>query len=82
MPTPSNYPPGVSGNEPEITGYGDEPFDVSDYDQDFYIVHKPCGEAFDDLKIGHRHANSGDCPNYEKADDLDDWSILPESEVI
>jgi hypothetical protein len=88
MPTPSNYPPGVSGNEPQITGYGDEPFDERDYSDDYdvpqevlYLVHTPCGEAFAEMKIAYDHAHSGDCENY-RGEDLDQWSLLPESEAI
>ena len=84
MPSPNNYPPGVSGNEPQIIGYGDEPFDEQDYDvpeEVLYLVHVLCGEAFTDMRIAYDHAHSGDCESY-KGQDLDQWSLVPESEAM
>lgn len=43
----SNYPPGVTGNEPQITGEPDGP----QADEPLYLVHI-CGEAFDTTPDG------------------------------
>ena len=41
---PSNYPPGVSGNEPEIQGFDDEP----DFEDQFTINCRKVLAAIDD----------------------------------
>ena len=61
MPTPSNYPPGVTGNEPQITGADDE----------VVLVHSPCGEFFDNLDIAGLHGI--ECPEGSGAND--DWRL-------
>lgn len=57
----SNYPPGVTGNEPQITGGEDE----------IVLVHNPCGEVFDDLMFAALHGL--ECA--EGSGDNDDWSL-------
>jgi hypothetical protein len=44
----SNYPPGVTGREPQISGYGDDPVAL-------YLVCTSCGEAFDALETAREH---------------------------
>lgn len=67
MPIPSSYPPGVSGNEPQITG-GDE---------DHLVLVHHCGEVFDAkgaqelLQLAGMHGMN--CP--QGSGDNDDWSI-------
>jgi hypothetical protein len=65
----SNYPPGVSGNEPQIIGEDAEKL---------YLV-CACGEAFDELGIARQHVDDAkffsDCGSNE-------FSVVPESEAF
>jgi hypothetical protein len=63
MPGLSNYPPGVSGNEPQITG-GPDPDDP-------ILIHHPCGARFDDITLAGLHGL--ECK--KGSGDNDDWSI-------
>lgn len=62
----SNYPPGVSGNEPQIVGA-----------EDLYLV-CVCGEAFDEIQTAADHAEV--CG--EQAGDTWQFDIRPESEAM
>jgi hypothetical protein len=62
MPNLSNYPPGVSGNEPQINP-GDE--------DEILFEHNPCGEVFDDVHLAALHGL--ECP--EGTGDNDDWAL-------
>jgi hypothetical protein len=64
--TLSNYPPGVSGNEPQIAG-----------GEDLYLV-CVCGEVFDIIEIAAEHAET--CP--EQGGDRWQFDIQPESEAL
>lgn len=64
----SNYPPGVSDNEPQITGADDE----------IVLVHTPCGEVFDHLALAGIHGL--EC--IEGSGDNDDWSLTPRELAI
>lgn len=66
----SNYPPGVSGNEPEIAGQPEH-----------YLKCNGCGEVFSDLDVAAQHALDGllgelDGPDTDPCDNT--WEIVPE----
>jgi hypothetical protein len=72
---PSNYPPGVTGNEPQITGEDDDMLDLEGEecnDCPKYLVCRQCGEAFDSLDPAHDHQKAADCGSWQG------WDIQPE----
>lgn len=71
----SNYPPGVSGNEPQITGEPDYlPPSQGGPDAPGYILRcVECGEDFDALQPAVDHITDG-----ESCDEETTWMILPE----
>lgn len=68
MPSLSNYPPGVSGNEPQITGDHGGP--------SLYLRHDTCGEVFDTIETAADHMMLDDCT------EDNDWSIIPEGDAF
>lgn len=74
MPSLSNYPPGVSGNEPQITGEDDN------YNMDEVLkklVCLDCGEAFDGTAEGVMYAEA-----HESKCDGSSYIIQDESEAM
>ena len=66
----SNYPPGVSGNEPQIAGT-----------TEFYLRCTGCGEVFDSIDTASEHALDGllgDLAGPETDDCDNTWEIVPE----
>lgn len=70
MPIPSNYPPGVTGNEVQIVGPGEEPM----------IVCLDCGEAFDSLEPAYEH--EADCSEITGNREGPDYRIVPAAEAM
>lgn len=66
MPILSNYPPGVTGNEPQINP-GAQPGD----EDEILFQHNACGEVFDDKTIAALHGL--ECS--EGTGDNDDWAL-------
>jgi hypothetical protein len=65
MRTPSNYPPGVTGNEPQIVGYPDEP------DSEEAHRRPGAGDVFDAFRsLPHdrrkRYLSADDCDRIAK----------------
>ena len=82
MPGLSNYPPGVSGNEPQITGGEDWPENPptgrSGPDAPGYIiVCLGCKEEFDALQPAVDHIIDGMVDD-GTCDEETTWQILPE----
>ena len=68
MPGLSNYPPGVSGNEPQIIG-----------GPDFYLK-CVCGEVFEDINDAAVHISE---PDVNHPDEFDTpFTIVPEGEAF
>lgn len=68
MPMLNNYPPGVSGNEPQVGG-----------GPDFYLKCSRCGEVFEDIDSASFHALDG---VMEEIGCDNTWEIVPEGEAI
>jgi hypothetical protein len=66
MPGLSNYPPGVSGNEPQIAGEEEKLFLVCE-----------CGEAFDTIEDAWEHLEVDGDEDHDCS-----FKILPESEAM
>lgn len=69
MPGLSNYPPGVTGNEPQIAGGPDAP--------GFILRCLGCGEDFDALQPAVDHIMAGMSGEHD-CDEETTWQILPD----
>lgn len=76
MPQLSNYPPGVSGNEPQIVGSDREGPDAPG----FILNCCGCGEEFDTLQAAADHIMEGMSgpPGFGVCDEETTFQILPE----